>query len=93
MILINLLANILILFGSMFFTIGVFGRKSQKIESMNPIEKLFVKTALVTTSTSALLNCLTLSSIYEIEVFSNIGLGMLFVWAAHFHFKYFVNKK
>ena len=90
---INLIANSLITLGMMFFIIGVFGRKSPVIESMNIIEKLLLRVALCASASGALLNVLTLSTPPITEAILNTGLGLLFVWAAWFHWKYFVNKK
>ena len=90
---INLIANSFIVFGMVFFIIGVFGRKSKVVESMHYFEIMFLKIALCSTAAGSLFNVLTLSTPSFSEVLLNIGLGLLFVWAAWFHWKYFVKKK
>ena len=90
---INLIANSLITLGMMFFIIGVFGRKSKVIESMNPIERFLLKIALCASAAGALFNVLTLSTPTMSETLLNVGMGLLFTWAAWFHWKYFVKKK
>lgn len=90
---INLIANSLITIGMTFFIIAVFGRRSKVIESMNFIERLFLKTALCASAAGALLNVLTLSTPSMSESLLNVGMGILFTWAAWFHWKYFVKKK
>ena len=91
--LINLIANSFITFGMMFFIIGVFGRRSKVIESMNVVEKLFLKVGLCATAAGSLYNVLILSTPPLSEIVLNVGLGLLFIWAAWFHWKYFVKKK
>lgn len=90
---VNLIANSFIVLGMVFFIIGVFGRKSKVIESMNVIEKTLLKVALCASASGALLNILTLSTPPITEALLNVGMGLLFIWAAWFHWKYFVKKK
>lgn len=89
---INLIANILIFLGMTFFIIGVFGRKSKTLEKLPKIETFFLKLALSATAAGSLFSALTLSVPNKSEIFMNVGLGLLFVWAAFFHWKYFVKK-
>lgn len=88
---VNLIANSLIVLGMLFFIIGVFGRKSKVIDSMHPVEKFLLKLALCGTAAGSLFNLLTVSTPQNSEIVLNVGLAFLFVWAAWFHWKYFVN--
>lgn len=90
---VNLIANFLIFLGTTFFTIGIFGRRSKKIEKLSFLERFFVKLGLTGTASGALFNMLTLSNPQGSEVLLNCGLGVLFCWAAWFHWKYFVIPK
>lgn len=90
---INLIANSLITLGMTFFIIGVFGRKSQAVEKMNRIERFLLKVALCTTAAGSFFNVLTFSTPTTSEIVLNSGFGLLFTWAAWFHWKYFVKKK
>ena len=90
---INLIANSFITLGMTFFILGVFGRKSQTVENLNKLERFLLKVALCATASGSLYNVLTLSTPNNSEIILNTGLGLLFIWAAWFHWKYFVNKK
>lgn len=88
----NLVANLMITLGMMFFIIGVFGRKNKVIEKMHVFERVTLRVGLCSTAAGSLFNVLTLSTPAISEVVLNVGLGFLFVWAAWFHWKYFVKK-
>lgn len=90
---INLIANSFIVLGMTFFILGVFGRKSKVVESLHPIERFLLKIALCSTAAGSLFNVLTFSTPAPSEIFLNVGLGLLFIWAAWFHWKYFVKNK
>lgn len=90
---VNLVANSFIVLGMVFFIIGVFGRKSKVVESIHPIERFLLKVALCATASGALFNVLTFSTPPISEAILNVGLALLFTWAAWFHWKYFVKKK
>lgn len=89
---INLLANLLMVISVTFFIIGVFGRKNQTIERMPIYEQYFLKTALALLASGSLLNVLTFYTPHFTEVVLNLGVGLVFTWAAWFHWKYFVKK-
>lgn len=90
---INLVANMLIVFGMTFFIIGVFGRRSDTIEKLPWVERVFLKVALSATASGALFNMLTASTPNVSEIILNFGMGLLFTWTSFFHWKYFVKKK
>lgn len=90
---INLISNSFIVLGMTFFILGVFGRKSQTVENLNKIERALLKVALCVTAAGSLYNVLTFSAPPTSEVVMNAGFGLLFIWAAWFHWKYFVIKK
>jgi hypothetical protein len=90
---INLIANLLICISVTLFIIAIFGSKNKMVESMNIFEKYLIKIGLTTTSCGSLFNVLTLSTPNKTEILLNVGLSLVFTWAAYFHFKYFINKK
>lgn len=93
MVEINLIANILIMVSVTFFIIGVFGRKNIMIERMPIFEQYFLRVALSTLGAGALLNVLTYDHPSLSELVFNVGTGLIFAWAAWFHWTYFVKKK
>jgi hypothetical protein len=90
---INLIANICITIGMTFFMIGVFGRNNKTLEKLPKIEVILLKIALSATAAGSLFNVLSFSTPHPSEIVLNAGLGMLFIWTAFFHWKYFVKKK
>jgi hypothetical protein len=92
MIAINFIANLTVAISVTFFIIGVFGRRSQTIEKMPTWEQYFLRVALAMLASGSLLNVLTVYTPHVTEVILNVGLGLLFAWAAWFHWKYFVKK-
>jgi len=92
MITINLIANVMVMISVTFFIIGVFGRRSQTIEKMPLSEQYFLRISLSVLAAGSLLNILTVSTPHATEVILNVGVGLLFTWAAWFHWKYFVKK-
>lgn len=89
---INLIANILVVLSVTFFIIGVFGRKSPVIDRMPLYEQYFLRISLSMLAAGSLLNVLTVSTPHITEVVLNLGVGLVFTWAAWFHWKYFVKK-
>jgi phosphotransferase system glucose/maltose/N-acetylglucosamine-specific IIC component len=76
-----------------FFIIGVFGRTNKTLEKLPKIEVALLKIALSATASGSLFNVLSFSTPQPSEIVLNVGLGMLFIWTAFFHWKYFVKKK
>ena len=93
MVIVNFIANVLTTLSVTFFIIGVFGRRSKMIEQMPLPEQYFLRFALSVLASGSLLNVLTFSTPHPTEVVLNLGVGLLFTWAAYFHWKYFVAKK
>jgi hypothetical protein len=89
---INLIANILITIGISLFMVFVYGR-STVIDKLPIFEKWIIKIALAVTACGSLFNVLTLSTPQTPEILFNSGLAVVFVWAAWFHFKYFVKNE
>lgn len=89
--LINLIANILLTVGIAMFMVFVYGR-STMIDKLPFIERFIIKASLAMTASGALFNVLTLAASHPSEILFNSGLSIVFVWAAWFHFKYFVKK-
>lgn len=89
---IGFISNLMIVIGGSFFIIGIFGRKSKTIESLPSIERWAVKIGLSLTVSGAFFNVLNGMNPTISEVILDLGLGSVFVWAAHFHYKYFIGK-
>ena len=86
----NFMASLVLTFSFTAFIIFVFGRTSSKLHSLPFWKTIFVKTALAFCTAGALLNALTFSDPPWSEVILNVGLALLFSWAASFHFCHFV---
>lgn len=92
MIYINAVANLTIAISMVFFIIFVFGSKNKIINAMPKYESFPVKLGLSFISCGSFLSFLTLSNPQETEIIMNVGLALVFLWAALFHYKYFVKK-
>ncbi len=88
---INLIANILITIGVVLFMVFVYGR-SGMIDKLPFFEKFIIKVALAATACGSFFNVLTYPNPQFAEIIFNCGLALVFIWAAWFHFKYFVKK-
>lgn len=82
----------MIVLGGSFFIIGIFGRHNQRIESLPNFERWAIKIALSVTVSGSLLNLLLMQPTPWSEIVTNFGFGGIFIWAAYFHFKYFIHK-
>ena len=91
-LLINAFANVIIFVSVTAFIIFVFGRMDLT-SKFGKIERWIVKSGLCLVSAGALFNFLTLSTPPFSETLLNVGLAVLFSWAAIFHYMHFVNKK
>lgn len=74
------------------FLIFVFGRENSLIHKLGVKSLLSVKLALSVCSAGALYNVLTLSTPPLSELVMNVGLAMLFSWAAVFHYNRFIRQ-
>lgn len=92
MIYINAIANLTISISMIFFMIFVFGSNNKMINALPKYESLLIRVGLSLISCGSLLSFLTLSSPQETEVIMNVGLALVFLWAAFFHYKYFIKK-
>lgn len=88
--LINFISNLVLVISFTAFIIFVFGRPDSKLNSMPWYKTFLVKFGLCFCTGGALLNALTFSSPPWTEVLLNLGLAMVFAWAAYFHYVEFV---
>jgi hypothetical protein len=88
---INLIANILLTIGITLFMVFIYGR-STMIDKLPFLERIIIKIALAMSACGAFFNVLTITASHESEILFNSGLAVVFIWAAWFHFKYFVKK-
>lgn len=89
---INLIANIIVTLSVSAFIVFVFGRFS-KMDTLPKYQTFAVKTGLSLIAAGSLFNCLTLSTSELSKTILNCGLAIIFLWAAFFHYKYFIKKK
>jgi hypothetical protein len=88
---INLIANMLLTIGVVLFMVFVYGRSSM-IDNLHFFERMSIKVALAITACGSLFNVLTHPYAENSQILFNSGLAVIFIWAAWFHFKYFVKK-
>jgi hypothetical protein len=86
----NFFANMLLSFSFAAFIIFLFGRQNSKIYKLPWYKTISVKIGLATCTCAALVNTFTFSNPEWSEVLLNVGLAILFCWAAWFHYKTFV---
>lgn len=86
----NFAANIILTIAFMMFMIFVFGRTNSKIYNLPWYKTIAVKVGLATCTIGAALNALTFSDPMPSEIILNVGLALLFSWAAVFHYHAFV---
>lgn len=89
---INALANLSISLSMIFFMIFVFGSNNKMINSLPKHELMLIKSGLALISCGSLLSFLTLSNPPFTEILMNVGLALTFIWAAIFHYKYFIKR-
>ena len=90
--LINAFCNVVICISVCAFMVFVFGRLDVTAK-FGAIQKLIVKSGLALIAAGSLFNFITMSRPPFTEILMNIGLAVLFLWAAVFHYTYFVKKK
>jgi hypothetical protein len=91
-ILINAFCNVVICLSVTAFIVFVFGRLDLTAK-FGIIQRWIVKTGLSLVAAGALFNFITLSNPPFTEIVMNVGLAILFLWAAIFHYTHFVKKK
>ena len=87
---INVVANMVLAVAFTMFIIFVFGRTNSRIYQLPWYKTILVKAGLCLCTVGAFLNALTLSDPQASEVILNVGLGIMFTWAAWFHYRTFV---
>lgn len=89
----HIISNLMIVVSGSFFIIFVFGRTNKTLESLSMIERLSIKTGLSLIVSGSFLSLLMLEEVPFTEIWLNLGFGLIFTWAAIFHYNYFVKKK
>ena len=90
---INAFANAIIFLGMIAFMVFVFGNSNGTIRKLPTWERLSIKVGLAAVCCGSLFNFLTLSLPPNTEILMNIGLAIVFLWGAIFHYKYFIKDK
>lgn len=91
LMLINAFCNVVICISVSAFIVFVFGRLDLT-QKFGIVQKWIVKSGLSLVAAGSLFNFVTLSEPPFTEVLLNIGLAILFLWAAIFHYTHFVKK-
>jgi uncharacterized membrane protein YccC len=86
----NFIANMVLSFSFTGFVIFLFGRQNSKVYKLPWYKTISVKIGLATCTCAALVNTFTFSNPEWSEVLLNVGLAILFTWAAWFHYRTFV---
>ena len=89
----NAVCNFVIAWSMVAFIIFVFGTRNGMMQKLPALERFSVKVGLVTICCGSVFNLFTLSTPPITELILNVGLAIIFLWGAVFHFKYFVPKK
>lgn len=87
---INLASNAVLTVAFSAFLIFLFGRDNSLLYRMNGYHTFFVRVGLSVCAAGSLLNVLTMSNPPVTEVILNVGLAMVMLWAAVFHYLRFV---
>jgi|NOAtaT_6_FD_contig_123_37413_length_4109_multi_2_in_0_out_1_4 hypothetical protein len=88
---IDAIANLITTLGISVFMIFVFGRLSL-LQKLSVFETYTIKVGLALTASGAFLNIFTTTVPSITEVILNVGLAVIFVWTALFHYRHFVKK-
>lgn len=88
--LINFVASLILTISFTAFIIFIFGRPNSKLNTMPWYKTFLVKFGLCFCTAGALMNALTFSNPPWTETILNVGLAMVFSWAAYFHYVEFV---
>jgi len=91
LMLINAFCNVVIFLSVSAFIVFVFGRLNLT-QKFGIVQKWIVKSGLALVAAGSLFNFVTLSEPPFTEILLNIGLAILFLWAAVFNYTHFVNK-
>lgn len=89
----NAFCNFVIAWSMVAFIIFVFGTRNGMMQKLPLLERFSVKIGLVAICCGSLFNLFTLSVPPITQLLLNVGLAIIFLWGAVFHFKYFVPKK
>lgn len=87
---VNMVASGVMVAGFSAFLVFLFGRENSLIHKMGGMHSNMVKAALAVCASGALLNMLSFSEPPPSELVLNIGVALLFSWAAWFHWNRFV---
>lgn len=91
--LVNFLSNMVLSIAFTMFIIFIFGRNDSVVHKFKMCHSWFLKIALCFCTAGSLLNALCLGELPYDGMFLNLGLAMLFSWAAMFHYKRFISDK
>lgn len=87
---INSLSDLVIAISLIFFIYFVYNENG-KIKKLNIIERLFVRVALAFGASGCLYDFMTFSN--DASFLVHLSFAMIFIWAAYFHYKYFIKGK
>lgn len=91
MVILNFIANIILMLSGMIFFLQLYGKSSSIVHKWDFISHWSLKFGLAAFIAGSFFNVLTLSTPPPSQVLSNFGLSAIFSWAVIFHYKVFSN--
>lgn len=88
----NAAANFVAFVGSLFFIIFLFGKSDSKVNQFPLLQHWIIKIGLCTMCAGALFSTMAYPIVVWQQLTRNVGLAMVMVWGATFHWKYFMTK-
>ena len=89
----NIAANLLMTLSLVFFIILIFGRAESLVNKFSKAEYWLLKISLALATSGALFSALTNPPVTWTQFLRNLGMALLFTWAAFFHYNYFVKQR
>lgn len=89
----NIASNSIMAGALVVFIILMFGRAESLVNKFPKWEYWMLKLGLAASASGALFSALTNPSVTWTQFTRNAGLALLFVWAAFFHYRYFIKDK
>lgn len=89
----NIVSNSIMALSLVVFIILMFGRAESLVNKFPKWEYWMLKIGLAASASGALFSALTNPPVTWTQFLRNAGLSLLFLWAAWFHYRYFVKDK
>lgn len=89
----NIVSNSIMAAALVVFIILMFGRAESLVNKFPVWEYWMLKIGLAASASGSLFSALTNPTVTWTQVTRNVGLALLFLWAAWFHYRYFIKDK